>query len=95
MKIGSQEGLKIWIQIAHLKFTLPSIIGYCCYIISFLLYTVVISKFDLSYIYPILGGITNIMIILIAILYFHERVTIFSLIGGAFIIVGVFFMNLK
>lgn len=95
MKIGSNEGAKIFFQISSLKFTLQSIIGYGCYIISFVLYTVIISKFDLSYIYPIIGGITNVIILFIAILFFHEKFTVFSIIGVAFIVIGVLFVNVK
>ncbi len=95
MKMGSNQETKILFEIWGLKFTIQSMVGYSCYIISFILYTIVISKFDLSYIHPIIGGITNISVLVIAVLLFHERFTIFSLIGSVFIVAGVFCMNIK
>lgn len=95
MKMGSNQGAKLFFEILGLKFTVQSIIGYGCYIISFVLYTVVISKFDLSYIHPIIGGITNISILVIAVTFFHEKFTVFFLIGSVFIVMGVFCMNIK
>lgn len=95
MKLGSITTNKAFIQILSLKFTLQSIIGYACYAISFLIYTVVITKFDLSYIIPVLGGIVNILVLIIGILLFHEKVTMLSIIGSIFVILGVLLMNWK
>lgn len=95
MKWGSMEGKKVIFQVLQMKFTLFSFIGYFCYIISFLLYTFIITKFDLSYIIPILGGMINILIFIIGIGVFHEKFTIFSVIGCLCIVTGVWVMNWK
>lgn len=95
IKLGSLEGRKVIFQILQMKFTLFSFIGYFCYMVSFLLYTFVITKFDLSYIIPLLGGIINILIFIIGIEVFHEKFTLFSMMGCLCIVIGVWFMNLK
>ena len=95
MKIGNGEGVKIIFQIFGIKFTIPSMVGYCSYIVSFLLYIIVISKFELSYIYPVISGISNILILFIALLVFQEKITFFSFMGILFIAVGVVFINIK
>lgn len=95
IKLGSNENVKILFEILGLKFSIQTITGYCCYILSFLLYTIIIPKFNLSYINPILGGISNIMILVVAVWILNEKLTKFSLIGSAFIIIGVFLMNIK
>lgn len=95
MKSGSMEGKRVIFQIFQRKIMLESIVGYVCYIISFLLYTTVITKFNLSYIIPVLGGIVNILILLIGILLFHEEFTMFSVVGCICIVTGVVLMSLK
>lgn len=97
MKLGSMaENLKaIVIPIVDLRITAISLIGYMCYGISFLLYTVIISKFELGYISPMLSGVVNIVTLLVAFLVFKEHFTINAGIGAAMIIAGVLIMNLK
>ncbi len=95
IKMGNKEAGKVLFQIVNFKFTIQSIIGYSCYIVSFILYTIVISKFDLSYIYPIIAGVSNVIILIIAVLLFQEKATAFSLIGSIFIVIGVALINIK
>lgn len=95
MKLGSMEGAKLLFEIFGIKFTVQSVIGYVSYIISFLLYTFIITKFDLSYIIPLLGGIVNIMVLVVGIFLLHEKATLYSLLGSGLIIVGIIVMNIK
>lgn len=97
MKLGStNESLTSYIiPIINMKITVLSFMGYLFYICSFCLYTFLITKFDLSVIIPVLGGIVNILIIVIAYIVFHEKIPVKSLIGIALIIIGIFIMNSK
>lgn len=95
MKLGSMGGRQAVFQIMQMKFTLYSMAGYLCYLSSFLVYTCIITKFDLSYIIPLLGGIVNILIFMIGIFLFHENVTRYSLAGCLLVAAGVFLMNVK
>lgn len=95
MKLGSADTAAIILKIGQFKFSTQSIIGYCCYAISFLLYTIVITKFDLSYIVPILGGVVNVAVLIIGITIFQEKVTVMSFLGAAMIIVGIMVINMK
>mgnify|MGYP007035350965 CR=1 FL=1 len=95
MKCGSMESRKVIFQILQVKVTLFSLMGYFFYMISFLLYTFVITKFDLSYIIPLLGGVINILIFVIGIGVFHEKFTVYSIIGCFCIVIGILFMNMK
>ncbi len=79
MKLGGMEGRQVFFQFLQIKFSLQSLAGYFCYLSSFMIYTVIITKFDLSYIIPLLGGIVNILIFMIGIFLFHENVTRYSL----------------
>lgn len=98
MKLGSMaENLKGFIvPIVNLRITGLSLVGYMCYGISFLLYTVIISKFELGYISPILSGVVQIVTLIVAFFVFKEQ---FSIKRGnwrrAMIIAGVIIMNWK
>lgn len=72
-----------------------SILGYVLYLISFLLWTKILTMFDLSYIVPIVTGISQIIILLIAFLLFHENISIMGFIGIVVTICGVICMNIK
>ena len=97
MKLGSMaENMKaILVPVVNLRITTLSLVGYLCYGISFLMYTVIITKFDLGYISPILTGISNTGVLVIAFLVFKERFTVASAIGAGLIIAGVMIMNFK
>ncbi|MEE1251355.1 MAG: hypothetical protein UHU19_19300 [Lachnospiraceae bacterium] len=97
MKLGSMaENMRaILVPVVNLRITPLSLVGYLCYGISFLMYTVIITKFDLGYISPILSGISNIGILLIAFFVFKEHFTMSSAIGAVLIIAGVMIMNFK
>jgi small multidrug resistance pump len=97
MKLGSvKTALPAWqIPILNLRLNFISASGYLCYIISFLLYTVVITKFDLGFIIPMLSGLVNVAIFIIAVILFKESFTVYSIIGLFLISIGVFLMNLK
>ena len=97
MKLGSMaENMRaILVPVVNLRITPLSLVGYLCYGISFLMYTVIITKFDLGFISPILSGISNIGILLIAFFVFKEHFTMSSAIGAVLIIAGVMIMNFK
>lgn len=68
--------------------------GFICYIISFLIWQRLLLSYDLSYIVPITMGITQIIILIVGIIGFHERVNWMGVVGVLSIIVGVIFITL-
>ncbi len=97
MKLGSVNTTlqALTIPFINLKLNIISLLGYGCYAVSFLIYTIVITKFDLGLIIPLLSGIVNVLIFIVAIIVFKESFTCSSIIGLVLICLGVFFMNLK
>ncbi len=93
MKLGSMEDKKVLFHILHMKFTVQSISGYCLYIASFLIYTVLITKFELSRLVPVLGGIVNIFVFIMGIVLFHEKFTAGAWIGCICIVTGIVLMG--
>ncbi len=96
MKLGNNAGT-IAISDGTLNFNinLISMLGLVLYIVSFLLFTKIVTTYDLSFILPILTGITQILSLIAALLIFKERVTIQGFIGIALIIIGIVVMNFK
>lgn len=97
MKKGGNAG-KISIGGGEFGFSISwiSLLGFICYIISFLLYTRIIMMFEsLSFISPICNGISQVMIVLASWLILKEKITGLNIGGAALIIAGVVIMNLK
>ena len=75
---------------------LKSMLGFILYIVSFLIYSFyIIKQFDLSFIFPIITGITQILVILAGVFLFKESMSTFSIVGVFLIIAGVTFLNIK
>jgi len=72
-----------------------SFIGIILYIISFLLYTKVVTSFDLSYISPIITGVSQILILLASWSFLKETISKQGIIGAIIIIIGILVMNIK
>lgn len=95
LKLGSVKNSYILFKIGSIEINCWYITGLLFYSMSFLLYTIVISKFDLSYIAPVMGGIINTVAVFIGIVLFHERVTTLSMTGCILIITGLVLMNIN
>lgn len=96
MKLGGNVGTISFNESnIFLTFNIISLIGFVSYILSFLVYTNIVVKFDLSYISPVTSGITQVFTLLAGILLFNEIVSIKSIIGIVLIIVGIVVMNFK
>lgn len=96
MKLGGNTG-SLSIKDGNFMFgmSIVSAIGFICYIASFLLYTKIISLFDLSYIYPICASIVQILTLFVAAFLLKEKLTLQGIIGTIIIIIGIVVMNLK
>lgn len=95
-KLGSSS-LNIQLQqtIFSMNISLISLLGLFCYLISFILWMLIISRSDVSYIVPLGVACTNIAILIASNLILKETITTNALIGAVVIIVGIVIMNLK
>ncbi|MFD0676224.1 MULTISPECIES: DMT family transporter [unclassified Paenibacillus] len=71
------------------------IIGTILYITSFLSWFVILSRNELSFIYPIIVGLGYICIILLSILFLKESITLYKMLGITLILIGVIIISLK
>lgn len=95
-KLGSESGLGVSLSAGmfELRISLLSILGMICYISSFLLYLVLVSKTDLSKIYPITTGCIFIGVMAASFLVLHEAVSWPQVVGSCLILVGILLINL-
>ena len=96
-KLGSNaSGVAISIANGSLSVSanLLSIAGLCCYMCSFLMYMAIVSKYDLTRIYPITSGLIYILVFAGGILLLKESVSMLKMVGCAAILVGIILMNL-
>lgn len=64
-------------------------LGFVCYLCSFLLWQKILVIFDISYIVPITSGVSQIIIFLVGILIFQEKVNLVGVVGTLLVITGV------
>ena len=97
VKMGSDSiNLAITNGVFNFSMGIKAIVGFLCYIASFLIYTFyIIRKFDLSYIFPIITGITQVLVILAGVFILKEHISIPAIIGIVLIIIGIFCLNIK
>lgn len=97
IKLGADTvNLGISKGVFNCSISLISILGLICYIGSFLIFTfVLVKKFDLTYIMPIVTGISQILVIIAGLLVFKEHITKYGIIGIVLVILGIIMLNIK
>lgn len=96
-KYGTNMNFNLAFKESNISFNIHivAIIGLAFYLISFLLYMLVLPKFNLTDILPIISAITSIAIYILSIIILKEPITIQKIIGAAVIAIGVFIMSFK
>ena len=92
---GGGNDIVISNSIVNLKISITTLLGLLLYIISFALWTVLIQRFNLSYIFPIATGLAYLLVIASSLLVLKEVISPFQWSGLVFILIGVILMNIK
>lgn len=97
IKLGSSTAAPFTIANSKLHFNLGwyNSIGIILYGVSFLLYTYLISKYDLGYILPLATAFVYMAIIVASYFIFHEVFTTAKIAGIVLILIGLVLINLK
>ena len=69
--------------------------GLGLYIISFVLFVIILGKYNLSFIIPLLSGVSYVIIMILAATVLHEKVYTSQVFGVAAILIGIVLMNIK
>jgi multidrug transporter EmrE-like cation transporter len=65
------------------------IFGSLLYALSFLSWLIILSKYQLTYAYPLVVGLSYVGIIVASAIYLHEEIELFKFIGIIFIGIGI------
>lgn len=96
MKLGAANPLSLTLKPTfHFSVGYLSLLGYTLYICSFILWTKIITMFDLTYVVPIATGIVQILTFIAAIVILKEKVSIYSILGIIAIVGGILLLNFK
>ncbi|MBO0477349.1 EamA family transporter [Vagococcus sp. DIV0080] len=95
-KLGSSDlSIKMINSQLNMNFPTLSLLGLFCYLLSFILWMIIISKSDVSFIVPLGLGITNVLILAGSVIFLKETISTNAMIGIALILAGVLLMNIK
>lgn len=92
---GNSTAILLRIPKLNVGLSLISILGFLSYLISFLIFVLIIPRYELSYLSPLTIGITQIAILIIAYFIFRENINTFKILGVISIIIGVILINIK
>ncbi|MBO0487279.1 hypothetical protein VBG40_12245 [Vagococcus fluvialis] len=93
-KLGSAElSIKMVSNQLNMNFPMMSILGLMCYLISFILWMIIISKSDVSYIVPLGLGLTNVLILVGSMVVLKESINVYGIVGIVMILGGTLLIN--
>lgn len=95
IKLGGRvtSNVLLHIPVINVSFSLMSLIGFFLYGVSFILYSILLSKYELSFLNPTTIGITSILIFISAVVFFSEAITIPKIVALTLILAGVVIIN--
>ena len=96
-KYGANKNFEISFanNVFNMKLNILSILGLVCYLFSFLIYMLILPKFNLTYIMPVTSAISYISIFALSVMVLKEAITAHGVIGAVIIVIGIIIMNLK
>lgn len=95
LKLGSKAGAPIS-YVDHkiaLNLGFYTISGIFLYVVSFLIYTYLISKYDLGYIIPIATALVYVVIFVASFIIFKEAFSMLKILGIGLILIGLVILN--
>ena len=97
IKFGGFTDFKVLFTLpfVNMPFSWVTLIGFICYGISFIVYTILLNRFDLSFISPLTVGLVYVLLMITAFLFFKEQFTVYKIVGSAMILCGIFLIILK
>lgn len=84
ISLKASEGLTV---------ALPAIVTAVCYTISFSLLVKILKELPLGLVYGIWGGIGSAATMLVGVVIWHDPFTVFTAIGLALVVGGVYLLN--
>jgi len=95
LKLGSQSAALIAIvdNKLNLNLNLYNLSGIILYVTSFLIYTFLISKFELGYIIPLVTALVYVLVFIASFTIFKESFSTIKVIAIGLILIGIILLN--
>lgn len=81
--------------IFNFRISIISILGLVCYLASFIIYMLILPKFDISYIMPLTSAVSYISIFILSAVVLGEKITTNGIVGALIILIGIIIMNVR
>ncbi len=72
-----------------------TLLGFILYAVSFLLWQKLLTMFELSQIVPIVTAIVQIIVFVIGVLVFKEKINIYNIVGIVVLLIGILLLSYK
>ena len=93
MHYGKETVTGIWRQLGSIILTPAIFLGFVCFGVSSILWLVVISRWELSYAYPLVA-FGYVIAILYGTFLLHENLTLAKILGSCLILAGISVLGL-
>ena len=94
-KLGSKDIVINFVKGLNISINWLSFIGILCYMVSFVLWLVIVSKTKLTWAFPLSVALINTAIFIISAIVFKEQITWIQILGTILIVIGVGLIGLK
>lgn len=94
LKYGGLNTVKslFMVPVININISLITLIGFICYGLSFIFYTILLNKFELSFISPLTVSLVYIFLMITAFIIFKEPITLQKILGSILILSGIMLM---
>ncbi len=88
------DSLKVVLSYALEFFKSPLVVsGVALFFVSPFLFTIALSRMEIVVAYPVQIGLNFLFLILLAIIFLGEQLTLYKIIGIVFVFIGIYFLN--
>ena len=95
VRVGGEQQFALSERVISLEFNILTLLGFLSYAVSFVLFMIIIPRFNLSYITPITTGSVFVLTILVSWLILRERIDMYQWFGIGAILSGIILMNIR
>lgn len=95
MKLGGNKlNLNINKSVLDLSVSWQYLLGFLCYVCSFLLFSFLLTKSKLTYIYPISAAVCYVLVVILSYVFLKEQITFIQFLGMLLILGGIVLINI-
>ena len=95
LKIGGNSLALTIKPYLEVKIGYITLLGFLCCICSFILWQKLLVTYNLTYIVPITTGIVQIIIMIVGILFFKEKINLIGILGTIVVIIGILMITMS